>query len=184
MGRASAHCASKARGSEAPGSDPWLPASRQGVLLGVSCPGLGAICLQRRRSWPETWGLTLEPYLPGATIKQTCLHLFMKRQWYVLGENSFLQGSGRPSLGCLWGWALHFIMCCQPGCFPYNLQCFPCLSPHSLLQYSVKEIKGSKTSGLVPFIILVTLLSLNLQLLCTRVQCPLTMIELRTYLLR
>ena len=45
----------------------------------------------------------------------------------------------------------------------------------------MKEIKGSQTSGLVPFIILVTLLSLNLQLLCTRVQCPLSMIELRTY---
>ena len=135
MGLASAHWRLKGlrvRLRAVIAASPTLARRRQAaVLLSIPCRWAGAICLQTRSSWPEKLGPAPEgaPWRLnlmwlGQPSQDTLLLLLVKRQWYVLGENSFSGGSGRPSLSCLRGWALHSIMRCQPECFSLEPQVF------------------------------------------------------------
>ena len=112
MGLASAHWRLKGlrvRLRAVIAASPPLARRRQAaVLLSIPCRWAGAICLQTRSSWPEKLGPAPEgaPWCLnlmwlGQPSQDTLLLLLVKRQWYVLGENSFSGGSGRPSLSCL-----------------------------------------------------------------------------------
>lgn len=93
-------------------------------------------------------GLTLEPYLSGLPSQHTSIYLFMKRQWYILGEKAFSRKAG-ISLCCLCGRALCCLICHQP-CRVFLMASrllFP--SACSLLHYSVKERKCLEIPGRV-----------------------------------
>lgn len=80
-------------------SPPLAPHQQAGVLLHVPCPGLGAICLQRRSSWPENLGPDAWT-LPACGNHQTDFPTFVHEKAVVcLRRKFFSPGEWSPLTG-------------------------------------------------------------------------------------